>query len=68
MIRLKQLHAAVELGDLTLPPSNRLEQLHGDRKGQFSIRINQQYRVCFVWDNGGVLDVEIVDYHKARSN
>ena len=45
--------------------SNRLEQLPGDRKGQFSIRINQQYRVCFVWKNGNAHDVGIVDYHKA---
>ncbi len=65
MMRLTQLNGAVALEDLKLPPSNRLEQLPGDRKGQFSIRINQQYRVCFVWKNGNAHDVEIVDYHKA---
>ena len=65
MMRLTQLNAAAELEDLTLPPSNRLEQLKGDRKGQFSIRINQQYRVCFIWKSGNAHDVEIVDYHKA---
>jgi len=52
MMRLTQLNGAVTLEDLKIPPSNRLEQLLGDRKGQFSIRINQQYRVCFVWKNG----------------
>ena len=65
MMRLTQLNGAVALEDLKLPPSNRLEQLLGDRKGQFSIRINQQYRLCFVWKNGNAHDVEIVDYHKA---
>ena len=68
MMRLTQPHAAVELEDLAIPPSNRLEQLKGDRKGQFSIRINQQYRVCFVWKNSNAHDVEIVDYHKAGTN
>jgi len=65
MMRLTQLNGAAELEDLKLPPSNRLEQLQGDRKGQFSIRINQQYRVCFVWKNGNAHEVGIVDYHKA---
>ena len=65
MMRLTQLNGAVVLEDLKLPPSNRLERLRGDRKGQFSIRINQQYRVCFRWKNGNALDAEIVDYHKA---
>ena len=64
MMRLTQLNGASEIEDLKLPPSNRLEQLKGDRKGQFSIRINQQYRVCFTWKNGNAHDVEIVDYHK----
>ena len=68
MRRLVQLNGAVELKDLKLPPSNRLEQLLGDRKGQLSIRINQQYRVCFVWKNGNAHDVEIVDYHRAGKN
>jgi len=63
MMRLTQVNGASDLEDLKLPPSNRLEQLKGDRKGQFSIRINQQYRVCFTWKNGSAHDVEIVDYH-----
>ncbi len=49
--------------DLKQPPSNQLEKLAGDRKGQFSIRINKQWRVCFKWNNGNALDIEIVDYH-----
>jgi proteic killer suppression protein len=68
MRRLAQLNGAAELQDLKLPPSNRLEQLQGDRKGQFSIRINQQYRLCFIWKSGNAHDVEIVDYHKAGRN
>ena len=60
---LKQLDAAVNLNDLMIPPSNMLEELRGDRKGQHSIRINQQYRVCFVWETGNASEVEIVDYH-----
>lgn len=68
MRRLAQLNGAAELKDLKLPPSNRLEQLQSDRKGQFSIRINQQYRVCFSWENGIAHDVEIVDYHRAGRN
>jgi toxin HigB-1 len=51
------------LDDLRVPPGNRLEALRGDREGQHSIRINDQWRVCFVWDEGGVRDVEIIDYH-----
>ncbi len=58
-----QLHAAHELRDLTIFPGNRLETLKGDRKGQHSIRINDQYRICFVWRDGEVFDVEITDYH-----
>lgn len=65
MMRLTQLNGAAALEDLKLPPSNRLEPLLGDRKGQFSIRINRQYRVCFEWKNGTAHDVEIVDYHQA---
>ena len=62
-IRLIQLHAAIALEDLMLPPSNMLEALHGNRKGQHSIRISKQYRVCFVWQSSDAEDVEIVDYH-----
>lgn len=57
------VHAAVNLQDLQAPPGNRLEALEGDRGGQQSIRINDQYRVCFVFANGNATDVEIVDYH-----
>jgi proteic killer suppression protein len=60
---LRYLNAAGDLGDLTSPPGNRLEALVGDRKGQHSIRINDQFRVCFVWTAEGPADVEIVDYH-----
>ncbi len=61
--KLTQLHAAVTLDSLRAPPGNRLEALTGDRQGQHSIRINDQWRLCFVWSAEGVLDVEIVDYH-----
>ena len=61
--KLMQLHAAVELRDLVAPPGNRLEPLRGDRKGQHSIRISDQWRICFVWKEGDAYDVEIVDYH-----
>lgn len=57
------VHASSQLLDLRLPPGNRLEQLRGDRKGQHSIRINDQFRVCFVWREGNAYGVEIVDYH-----
>ena len=57
------LHASVALENLSVPPGNRLEALHGQRKGQHSIRINDQYRICFVWREGNAYDVEIVDYH-----
>ena len=57
------LDAAVELCDLSYPPANRLEKLHGDREGQYSIRINDQYRICFVWDEHDAYEVEITDYH-----
>jgi proteic killer suppression protein len=60
--KLNWLDAAVTLGDLAVPSGNRLEKLQGDRAGQYSIRINEQYRLCFRWDNGAH-DVEIVDYH-----
>lgn len=61
--KLRMLHAAHELADLCIPPANRLELLKGDRAGQYSIRINDQWRVCFRWRNGNAYDVEIVDYH-----
>lgn len=57
------LNRAVTLNDLRVPPANRLEKLSGDREGQHSIRINQQWRVCFEWREGDAYDVEIVDYH-----
>ena len=61
--KLTVLHAAVTLGDLASPPGNRLEALRGDRAGQHSIRINDQWRICFHWTEAGPEDVEIVDYH-----
>ncbi len=61
--KLTQLDSAVTLDFLRSPPGNRLEALKGNRAGQHSIRINEQWRVCFVWHDEGVLDVEIVDYH-----
>jgi toxin HigB-1 len=65
LCKLRILHAAKLLGDLNVPPGNRLEALTGDRKGQWSIRINDQWRICFRWsaNQGGPSDVEIVDYH-----
>lgn len=61
--KLDQLHAAAALSDLNAIPGNRLEALDGDREGQHSIRVNDQFRICFVWRDGDVFDVEIVDYH-----
>jgi len=61
--KLDQLDSAVELADLATPPGNRLEGLSGNRKGQHSIRINDQYRICFIWTQPGPADVEITDYH-----
>ncbi len=61
--KLRFLHAAADLGDLRSPPGNRLEALAGDRKGQYSIRVNQQFRLCFIWTPQGPAEVEIVDYH-----
>lgn len=61
--KLFMLDSAVELRDLALPPGNRLEPLKGDRAGQHAIRINDQWRICFVWKDDGAHDVEIVDYH-----
>ena len=62
-MRLTQLNAATQIADLRLPPSNRLEALKGDRISQWSIRINNQWRVCFRFEDGDAFDVEIVDYH-----
>jgi len=61
--KLKMLHRSVSINDLRIPPANRLERLSGDRKGQWSIRVNDQWRICFHWDDGNALQVEIVDYH-----
>jgi len=63
MRRLIQLNAAEAIEDLRVPPGNRLEALSGDRRGQYSVRINQQYRICFSWTEEGPSGVEIVDYH-----
>jgi len=60
---LDRLNAAAKPGDLRTPASNRLEELSGDRKGQHSIRINDQYRICFTWNEGEAQNVEIADYH-----
>jgi proteic killer suppression protein len=61
--KLGILDGAVVLEDLKVPPGNRLEKLHGDRQGQYSIRINDQYRICFVWKGHDAYEVEIADYH-----
>jgi toxin HigB-1 len=61
--KLDLLNQAAALGDLRVPPNNRLEKLKGDREGQYSIRVNDQWRVCFRWTESGAEDVEIVDYH-----
>lgn len=61
--KLRQLDAAMTMDDLRQPPSNRLEALKGDRKGQLSIRINDQWRICFLWAEGEAREVEIIDYH-----
>lgn len=63
MRKLAMLDVAAKLEDLLVPPGNRLEKLSGDRKGQYSIRINDQYRICFVWRAGNAHEVEITDYH-----
>ncbi|MCH7509806.1 MAG: type II toxin-antitoxin system RelE/ParE family toxin [Proteobacteria bacterium] len=62
--KLDQLDSVESLDDLKVPPGNRLEALSGDRKGQFSIRINEKYRICFTWESEGPRDVEILDYHR----
>jgi proteic killer suppression protein len=61
--KLVLLHAAIDLKDLRVPPGNKLESLKGNRKGQYSIRVNDRWRICFRWINGNAFDVEIVDYH-----
>jgi proteic killer suppression protein len=62
-VKLEILDAAERLEDLRIPPSNRLEKLSGDRQGQYSIRINDQWRICFEWGDGDAYNVEVVDYH-----
>ena len=62
--KLRQVHAAEKLADLQSPPGNHLETLKGTRKGLHSIRINNQWRVCFIWKKGGAEQIEIVDYHR----
>jgi proteic killer suppression protein len=62
--KMDQLDSVTELNDMAVPPGNRLEKLRGDRAGQHSIRINEQYRICFQWTSAGPHDVEIVDYHR----
>jgi len=61
--KFAMLDAAAKLDDLRVPPRNRLEKLKGDREGQYSIRINDQYRICFTWEDGNAYDVEVADYH-----
>jgi proteic killer suppression protein len=61
--KLDQLDSVIDLNELNVPPGNRLEALSADRKGQHSIRINNQYRICFTWTDSGPIDVEIIDYH-----
>ncbi|MCF6287710.1 MAG: type II toxin-antitoxin system RelE/ParE family toxin [Proteobacteria bacterium] len=63
IIRLTMIDVAENINDLINPPSNRLEKLHGDRVGRYSIRINNQYRICFKFENSNAYDVEIIDYH-----
>ncbi len=62
--KLDQLDSVISLDELRVPPGNRLEKLKGDRVGQYSIRINERYRICFGWTDTGPMDVEIVDYHR----
>lgn len=61
--KLAMLDGASELEDLRVPPGNRLEKLHGDRQGQYSVRINDQFRICFIWRGHDGYEVEVVDYH-----
>lgn len=62
--KLRMLNRAITLNDLRVPPGNKLEELRGDRKGQYSIRINDQWRICFNWKSGDKYNVEITDYHR----
>lgn len=62
-MRLQRVIAAAALSDLRVPPSHRLEALSGDRAGRYSIRINNQWRVCFIWTEHGAMEIEVVDYH-----
>ena len=62
--KLRMIHRAVVIDDLRAPPANRLETLKGDRAGQWSISVNDQFRICFVWRDGGAHEVEFVDYHR----
>jgi len=64
MRKLWMIDAAVQLSDLKIPPGNRLEPLSGNRKGQHSIRVNKQWRICFTWRNNNAYNIEITDYHK----
>jgi proteic killer suppression protein len=61
--KLDQINRSINLQDLRVPPGNRLERLEGNREGQLSIRINEQYRICFRWENSDAYDIEITDYH-----
>jgi len=61
--KLDQINRVLEIGELSIPPGNRLERLRGDREGQYSIRINQKFRICFKWEDEDAYEVEIVDYH-----
>jgi toxin HigB-1 len=61
--KLRMLNRAETIQDVRIPPANRLERMVGNREGQYSIRVNDQWRICFVWQDGDALDVEIVDYH-----
>lgn len=63
LLKLRMLAAATSLQDLRVPPGNRLERLRGDRSGQYSIRVNDRWRICFRWEDGDAYDVEIIDYH-----
>lgn len=65
--KIRMVHRASTVSDLRSPPGNRLEALEGDRQGQHSIRINDQWRICFLWRDGNADEVEIVDYHKGKT-
>lgn len=65
--KLRMLNRSTNINDLRVPPANRLEKLKGDRAGQYSIRINDQWRLCFIWRSDDAFDVEIVDYHRGKS-